>query len=160
MFLFGKDICIQTSLDRWEASLATNTLTDYDERVSHEALRIVSEKGGKVAQTPAASKSASTLPPFFAGVPGETNQHPQSARNLKPSSSSSQSNTVAEMEETKQAVLEAQQNVDERTLKLKETKEKMDRYANKSRQIANTAELLKQKYAQDAIKKKASKFFC
>ena len=47
------------------------------------------------------------------------------------------------MEETKQAVLEAQQNVDERTLKLKETKEKMDRYANKSRQIANTAELLK-----------------
>lgn len=34
MFLFGKDISIQTSLDQWEASLATNTHTDYDERVT------------------------------------------------------------------------------------------------------------------------------
>lgn len=44
MFLFGKDICIQTSLDKWESSLITNTLTDYDQRVAQEALRI-SEKG-------------------------------------------------------------------------------------------------------------------
>ena len=34
MMFFGKDISIQTSLDRWEASLATNTHTDYDEKVS------------------------------------------------------------------------------------------------------------------------------
>ena len=33
-FLFGKDISVQSSLAKWEESLATNTLTDYEERVS------------------------------------------------------------------------------------------------------------------------------
>ena len=67
MFLFGKDISIQTSLDKWESSLTTNTLTDYDQRVAQEAVRL-SEKGSKkqIAQTPAAASAAQT-PPFFAG---------------------------------------------------------------------------------------------
>ena len=46
MFLFGKDVSIQTSLDKWEQSLTTNTLTDYDDRVAQQALRI-SEKKAK-----------------------------------------------------------------------------------------------------------------
>ena len=39
MFLFGKDISIQDSLDKWEQNLTTNTLTNYDEQVSKQALK-------------------------------------------------------------------------------------------------------------------------
>ena len=31
MFLFGKEISVEGSLLKWEESLTTNTLTDYDE---------------------------------------------------------------------------------------------------------------------------------
>ena len=100
MFLFGKDISIQTSLDKWESSLITNTLTDYDQRVAQEALRI-SEKGSRkdVSQTPAAA--AAQTPNFFAEpAPEKDKERPQSARNAA-------SAATNEMEETKREVLEA-----------------------------------------------------
>ena len=59
------------------------------------------------------------------------------------------------MEETKQSMAEAREQLDERTNKIKETKEKMAAYSDKSRDMANTAELLKQKYSG----KKSTSFF-
>ena len=52
------------------------------------------------------------------------------------------------MEETKNEVSEAMVRVDERTNRLKETKDAMKRYADQSKNMANTAELLKQKYSK------------
>ena len=54
MFLFGKEISVEGSLLKWEESLVTNNLTDYDEQISKQAL-LISAKNGKpalVAQTP------------------------------------------------------------------------------------------------------------
>ena len=34
MFLFGKEISIEGSLSKWEQSLTTNTLTNYEEQVT------------------------------------------------------------------------------------------------------------------------------
>ena len=52
-------------------------------------------------------------------------------------------------------MLEAQMMVDERSNKIKETKDNSERYALKSKQMANTAELLKMKFAGQAAKKAA-----
>ena len=59
MFLFGKEINIEKSLHKWEENLTTNTLTDYDEQVSKQAMRISAKNSTKpiVAQTPMAAAS-------------------------------------------------------------------------------------------------------
>ena len=63
------------------------------------------------------------------------------------------------MEETKQAMLEARQQLDERSNRIAETREQTRKYADASRNMANTAELLKQKYGGGGTKNACTAWF-
>ena len=55
---------------------------------------------------------------------------------------------------------EAQMRVNERGNMMKEAKLQTERWASKSRDMANTAELLKNKYVAKQAAKKATSWFC
>lgn len=59
MFIFGKEISIEASLHKWEESLTTNTLTNYDEQISKQALRMSAKNSTvPVASTPMAASAS------------------------------------------------------------------------------------------------------
>lgn len=87
MFLFGKEISVTGSLTKWEQSLTTNTLTNYQEQVSMRAVKITQ------AKTPQAAQSINLLGRELQGDKVGNLGVPHSTRNANP--------RLEAMEETK-----------------------------------------------------------